>query len=101
MVSDDSSPPLASSSRTDRIGARVSTRRVAAPGALVPLHAVVLVLLGAGADPYGAVKGGILTAWRLLRCAPWGKGGYDPPRWFGEEVTVDKARTLHKGERPA
>ncbi len=34
---------------------------------------------------YGAVKGGILTIWRLLRCAPWGKGGYDPPRWFGEE----------------
>lgn len=33
---------------------------------------------------YGAVKGGVLTSWRLLRCAPWGKGGYDPPRWFGE-----------------
>ena len=30
---------------------------------------------------YGAVKGFLLTAWRLLRCAPWGRGGYDPPRW--------------------
>ena len=35
---------------------------------------------------YGAVKGGILTVWRLLRCAPWGGHGYDPPRWFGEQA---------------
>lgn len=27
---------------------------------------------------YGFVKGTILTAKRLLRCAPWGKGGFDP-----------------------
>jgi uncharacterized protein len=33
---------------------------------------------------YGAVKGTILTCWRLLRCAPWGSHGHDPPRWFGE-----------------
>ena len=33
---------------------------------------------------YGAVRGGILTVWRLLRCQPWGGQGYDPPRWFGE-----------------
>ncbi|PSQ77754.1 MAG: membrane protein insertion efficiency factor YidD [Bacteroidetes bacterium QH_8_67_23] len=30
---------------------------------------------------YGALKGLLLTAGRLLRCAPWGKGGHDPPRW--------------------
>jgi putative membrane protein insertion efficiency factor len=30
---------------------------------------------------YGAVKGLVLTAGRLLRCAPWGQGGHDPPRW--------------------
>jgi putative membrane protein insertion efficiency factor len=35
-------------------------------------------------EKYGALKGLALTIWRLLRCAPWGKGGYDPPRWFGE-----------------
>ena len=23
-------------------------------------------------------KGGRLAAWRLLRCNPWSKGGYDP-----------------------
>ena len=34
---------------------------------------------------YGAVKGLILTVWRLLRCHPLGGEGYDPPRWFGEE----------------
>lgn len=33
---------------------------------------------------YGALKGSILTVWRLLRCQPWGGQGYDPPRWFGE-----------------
>ena len=27
---------------------------------------------------YGAVKGGALAAWRILRCNPFSKGGYDP-----------------------
>ncbi|MCS6883352.1 MAG: membrane protein insertion efficiency factor YidD [Oscillochloridaceae bacterium] len=27
---------------------------------------------------YGVFKGGWLTFKRLLRCAPWGRGGYDP-----------------------
>ncbi len=27
---------------------------------------------------YGAVKGGLLAAWRILRCNPFSKGGYDP-----------------------
>ena len=27
---------------------------------------------------YGAVKGGLLAIKRILRCHPWGKGGYDP-----------------------
>lgn len=27
---------------------------------------------------YGVVKGGIMTSWRILRCNPWNKGGYDP-----------------------
>jgi putative membrane protein insertion efficiency factor len=34
---------------------------------------------------YGVIKGSILSAWRILRCNPWGGHGYDPPRWFGEE----------------
>lgn len=27
---------------------------------------------------HGALKGSILTTWRLLRCQPLCKGGYDP-----------------------
>jgi uncharacterized protein len=30
---------------------------------------------------HGGWRGTVLTAWRLARCAPWGKGGYDPVRW--------------------
>lgn len=27
---------------------------------------------------YGVFKGGLMTLWRLLRCNPMCKGGYDP-----------------------
>ena len=27
---------------------------------------------------YGAVRGGLLSIWRILRCNPFSKGGYDP-----------------------
>ena len=27
---------------------------------------------------HGAVRGLALAGWRLLRCNPWSKGGYDP-----------------------
>lgn len=27
---------------------------------------------------FGAVKGGYLALWRIMRCNPFGKGGYDP-----------------------
>lgn len=29
-------------------------------------------------DKYGAVKGGALALWRIIRCNPFSKGGYDP-----------------------
>ena len=29
-------------------------------------------------EKYGAFKGSLLTAWRILRCNPFSKGGYDP-----------------------
>jgi putative membrane protein insertion efficiency factor len=32
-------------------------------------------------EQFGPTKGAILTAWRLLRCTPFGGKGYDPPRW--------------------
>lgn len=27
---------------------------------------------------YGILKGGLLSVWRILRCNPFAKGGYDP-----------------------
>ena len=29
-------------------------------------------------EKYGVLKGGALTAWRILRCNPFSHGGYDP-----------------------
>lgn len=29
-------------------------------------------------DKYGVLKGGIMGFWRVVRCNPWSKGGYDP-----------------------
>src|SRR5947199_4453443 len=29
-------------------------------------------------ERYGAVRGGLMAAWRLLRCHPFAKGGLDP-----------------------
>ena len=29
-------------------------------------------------EKYGAIKGSLLAAWRILRCNPFSKGGYDP-----------------------
>ena len=28
---------------------------------------------------YGAVRGALLGAWRIVRCNPFCRGGYDPP----------------------
>jgi conserved hypothetical protein YidD len=29
-------------------------------------------------EKYGVIKGGAMAVWRILRCNPWNKGGYDP-----------------------
>jgi putative membrane protein insertion efficiency factor len=29
-------------------------------------------------ERYGTLRGGVMAAWRLLRCHPFAKGGYDP-----------------------
>jgi putative membrane protein insertion efficiency factor len=29
---------------------------------------------------HGLLKGGLLGAWRIIRCNPWSKGGIDPVR---------------------
>jgi uncharacterized protein len=37
---------------------------------------------------HGVVRGLGLAAWRLLRCNPWSKGGYDPVPGDDREVTA-------------
>lgn len=29
-------------------------------------------------EKYGAIRGGGMAAWRVLRCNPFSKGGFDP-----------------------
>ena len=40
-------------------------------------------------ERFGALKGGLLALWRILRCNPLGKYGYDPVpekgRWMNPE----------------
>ena len=31
-------------------------------------------------EKYGAVRGGAMGLWRIMRCHPFSKGGYDPVR---------------------
>ncbi|MBN2642242.1 MAG: membrane protein insertion efficiency factor YidD [Victivallales bacterium] len=48
---------------------------------------------------YGAFRGGILTAWRIMRCQPLCKGGYDPVpeirRW---RKSTRKINNEHQGK---
>ena len=48
-------------------------------------------------ERHGAVKGGALAVWRVLRCNPFSKGGYDPvPEKF--RGVLLKSRRLDPGE---
>ena len=29
-------------------------------------------------EKYGVIKGGLMSTWRILRCNPFSKGGFDP-----------------------
>ena len=39
---------------------------------------------------HGSAKGLILTVWRLMRCNPFGKVGYDPPPEKGQWVNAKR-----------
>ncbi len=45
---------------------------------------------------HGVLKGGLLSLWRILRCNPLGKYGYDPVpekgRWRSDERRLTKPR---------
>ncbi len=47
-------------------------------------------------ERHGAAKGGLLALWRILRCNPFGKAGYDPVpekgRWKNPAKKVRKEK---------
>ena len=43
-------------------------------------------------EQYGAIKGLGLAFKRILRCHPWGSGGYDPVPTLPENVLREKCR---------
>jgi putative membrane protein insertion efficiency factor len=44
---------------------------------------------------YGILRGLVLAVWRLLRCNPWSRGGYDPV----QVQTVFKAAARRSSDR--
>ena len=46
-------------------------------------------------DRYGIVRGGCMAAWRLLRCHPFVKGGFDPVPAADEATARNGATHLH------
>jgi uncharacterized protein len=51
---------------------------------------------------HGAVKGGGMTVWRVLRCNPWSAGGYDPvrPKQSRQARNPSDPETSSPGEDP-
>ena len=48
-------------------------------------------------EQYGAVKGGLLCIWRILRCNPFSKGGYDPvPSIINDKKEKKKIKTFYR-----
>ncbi|MFN3820959.1 MAG: membrane protein insertion efficiency factor YidD [bacterium] len=45
-------------------------------------------------EQYGVFKGGGLALWRLLRCGPWSKGGYDPIPPNSPSATEERTKAL-------
>lgn len=35
----------------------------------------------------GVIKGGLMSVWRVLRCNPFGKGGFDPVEKAEQNIT--------------
>jgi len=46
---------------------------------------------------YGILRGLVLAAWRLLRCNPWSRGGYDPV----ESQRVFRTHPRHPSDPPS
>lgn len=42
-------------------------------------------------ERFGVLRGGRMAIWRILRCNPWSKGGYDPvPEWPSAIIRRDE-----------
>lgn len=42
-------------------------------------------------ERFGALRGGRMAIWRILRCNPFSKGGYDPvPEWPSATIRRDE-----------
>ncbi len=49
---------------------------------------------GTAIERFGAVKGSLLAARRILRCNPWARGGVDPvPAVFSWDLLVQKKQS--------
>jgi len=48
------------------------------PGGYCKYHPTCSVYTYQAIEKYGLIKGGLMGAWRILRCNPWSNGGYDP-----------------------
>jgi putative membrane protein insertion efficiency factor len=46
-------------------------------------------------ERYGAFRGGMMAAWRLLRCHPFVKGGHDPVVKPGQSMPAEWAEHFH------
>jgi putative membrane protein insertion efficiency factor len=60
----------------------------------------------AAVSTHGAAKGSALAGWRLLRCNPFSKGGYDPVpapgRWLPDVYPDGRPRPgAQEADRPA
>ncbi|HJD21253.1 MAG TPA: membrane protein insertion efficiency factor YidD [Candidatus Gemmiger faecigallinarum] len=45
---------------------------------------------------HGLLKGGALAVWRILRCNPFGRFGYDPVPPKGRWISPDRSLTREK-----
>ena len=50
-------------------------------------------------ETYGAIKGCYLGIKRVLRCHPWGSGGYDPvPQIISPNSADNQSETKHESD---